>query len=235
MKPADEVEPEVDPTEVPTSTRSLRRRILQGLLSFALAGAVLVFVLPQVADLSEVWSAIQDMTGLEIAVLVVFAIWNLATYWILIVLATPGLTYPQAVVVAESTTAVANTVPAGGAVSLGLTYAMLGSWGFSKSRVTLSVLVTGIFNNFAKLGLPIVAVSLLALEGGAGGGRILSALIGFGALVTAIVIFALILRSEEYAARIGNRTARIVSRLRRIFRKGPVEGYDLAVVKFRSR
>ena len=57
MKPADEVEPDVDPTEVPTSTRSLRRRILQGLLSFALAGAVLVFVLPQVADLSEVWSA----------------------------------------------------------------------------------------------------------------------------------------------------------------------------------
>jgi uncharacterized protein (TIRG00374 family) len=235
MKPADEVAPEVDPTEVPTSTRSMRRRILQGLLSFALAGAVLVFVLPQVADLSEVWDAIQAMTGLEIAVLVAFAIWNLATYWILIVLATPGLTYPQAIVVAESTTAVANTVPAGGAVSLGLTYAMLGSWGFSKSRITLSILVTGIFNNFAKLGLPIVAVSLLALEGGAGGGRILSALIGFGALITAIVIFALILRSEDYARRIGNRTARIVSSLRRIFRKGPVEGYDLAVVKFRSR
>jgi uncharacterized protein (TIRG00374 family) len=235
MKPSDEVEPEVDPTEVPTSTRSLRRRILQGLLSFALAALVLIFVLPQVADLSEVWDAIQAMTNLEIAVLIAFAIWNLATYWILIVLATPGLTYPQAIVVAESTTAVANTVPAGGAVSLGLTYAMLGSWGFSKSRVTLSVLVTGIFNNFAKLGLPIIAVSLLALEGGAGGGRILSALIGFGALITAVVIFALILRSEAHAAAIGNRTARIVTWIRHLFRKGPVEGYDLAVVKFRSR
>ncbi len=127
------------------------------------------------------------MTGLEIAVLVLVAIWNLATYWILLVIATPGLTYPQAVVVAESTTAVANTVPAGGAVSLGLTYAMLGSWGFSKSRITLSVLVSGIWNNFAKLAMPIFAVSLLALEGGAGGGRILSALIGFGALITAVV------------------------------------------------
>jgi uncharacterized protein (TIRG00374 family) len=225
----------VDAADPPTSTRSMRKKILQGLLSFALAGAVLFFVLPQIADLSEVWRQIQAMTGLEIAVLVLVAIWNLATYWILIVICTPGLRYPQAIVVAESTTAVANTVPAGGAVSLGLTYAMLGSWGFSKSRITLSILVSGIWNNFAKLALPIVAVSLLALEGGAGGGRILSALIGFGALITAIVIFALILRSAEFAARIGNGTARLVTRIRRVFRKGPVTGYDLAVVKFRSR
>lgn len=126
-------------------------------------------------------------------------------------------------------------MPAGGAVSLGLTYAMLGSWGFSKSRVTLSVLVSGIWNNFAKLAMPILAVSLLALEGGAGGGRILSALIGFSALIAAVVVFALILRSEAFAARIGNGTARLVTRLRRVIRKGPVGGYDLAVVKFRSR
>jgi putative heme transporter len=221
--------------DAPTSTRSLRKRIFQGALSFVLAGAVLFFVLPQIADLNEVWKQIQAMTTLEMAVLVLVAIWNLATYWILLVLCTPGLTYPQAIVVAESTTAVANTVPAGGAVSLGLTYGMLGSWGFSKSRITLSVVVSGIWNNFAKLAMPIVAVSLLALEGGAGGGRILSAVIGFGALITAVVIFALILRSEEFAARIGNGVARIVTRLRRVFRKGAVEGYDLAVVKFRSR
>lgn len=221
--------------EPTTSTRSMRRRIIQGVLSFTLAGAVFFFVLPQIADLGEVWEQIQAMTSLEISVLVLVAIWNLVTYWILLVICTPGLTYPQALVVAESTTAVANTVPAGGAVSLGLTYAMLGSWGFSKSRITLSVLVSGIWNNFAKLAMPIVAVSLLALEGGAGGGRILSALIGFGALITAVVIFTLILRSEEFAARIGNGAARQMTRIRRVFRKGPVEGYDLAVVKFRSR
>jgi uncharacterized protein (TIRG00374 family) len=231
----DEVTAGSDPTATPTSTRSMRKKILQGLVSFVLAGAVLVFVLPQIADLSEVWAQIKAMTNLEIAVLVLVAIWNLATYWIVIHIATPGITYPQAAVVAESTTAVANTVPAGGAVSLGLTYAMLGSWGFSKSRTTLSVLVSGIWNNFAKLALPIVAVSILALEGGAGGGRIISALIGFGALIAAVVVFALILHSEEFAARIGNGTARWVSRVRGMFRKGPVSGYDLAVVKFRSR
>jgi uncharacterized protein (TIRG00374 family) len=129
----------------------------------------------------------------------------------------------------------ANTVPAGGAVSIGLTYAMLGSWGFSKSRATVSVLVTGIWNNFVKLGMPIVAVVILLVEGGAGDGRLISALLGLAGLATAIVIFALILRSEEFAAKIGNRTASVVTRLRRMVRKGPVGGYDLAVVKFRGR
>jgi uncharacterized protein (TIRG00374 family) len=138
-------------------------------------------------------------------------------------------------VVTESTTAVSNTVPAGGAVSIGLTYAMLGSWGFSKSRITVSVLVTGIWNNFAKLAMPIVAISILMIEGGAGGGRLVSALLGLGGLVAAVVVFALILNSGEFAARIGNRAARIVTALRRVIHKGPVEGYDHAVVKFRSR
>ncbi len=217
------------------SAKARRKKIIQGVLSIGLGLAMIVFVLPQIADLSEVWTAISDMTTLEIGVLLLAAVWNLITYWVLLIVATPGLTFGQSVVVTETTTAVSNTVPAGGAVSIGLTYGMLGSWGFSKSRVTVSVLVTGIWNNFAKLGMPIVAVALLMLEGGAGGGRIISALIGLGALVTAIVIFALILRSEDFAARVGLRAEKIANRIRRTFRKGPVTGYDLAVVKFRSR
>jgi uncharacterized protein (TIRG00374 family) len=238
---AEEPQPAVDARddgagEPAKQTRgSMRKRVIQGVLSIGLGLAMIVFVLPQIADLSEVWTSIRDMTTLEMVVLLLFAVWNLVTYWIIAVISTPGLTYPQAIVVTESTTAVSNTVPAGGAVAVGLTYGMLGSWGFSKSRVTVSVLVTGIWNNFAKLGLPILAVALLMLEGGAGGGRIVSALIGLGALVAAIVIFALILRSEQFAGRAGLRAEKIANSLRRILHKGPVDGYDEAVVKFRSR
>jgi hypothetical protein len=46
--------------------------------------------------------------------------WSLFTYWIVVVFATPGLSYPQAAVMTQSTTAVANSVPLGGAVSVGL-------------------------------------------------------------------------------------------------------------------
>ncbi len=138
-------------------------------------------------------------------------------------------------VVTETTTAVSNTVPAGGAVAVGLYFGMLGSWGFSKSRISVSAIVSGIWNNFAKLAMPIMAVSILALQGGAGGGRLLSAFVGFGALVAAVVIFALILHSADFAAKTGIVTGRVMSQLRRVIRKGPVSGWDDAVVKFRTR
>src|SRR5829696_6607116 len=54
-------------------------------------------------------------------------------------------------------------------------------------------------------------------------------------LVAAIVVFALLLRSEEAARRFGLLAGRIATRLRRILGRGPVAGWELATVKFRSR
>ena len=39
-----------------------------------------MFVLPQVADVSDVRSEIAAMSGVEVTLLVVVALWNLATY-----------------------------------------------------------------------------------------------------------------------------------------------------------
>lgn len=211
------------------------RRSLQAAVSILLVGGIFWYVLHQFADLSSVWAAMRTLTGAEIAVLVLFTGWNLITYWIVVVCATPGLTYPQAAVVTQSTTAVANSLPAGGAIGVGLTYTILGSWGFSKSRATLSVLVTGIWNNFVKLGMPIVAIAWLALEGQPGAGSLVAALAGVAGLVAAIVIFALVLRSEAFAVQVGLVGQRIMSSLRGVFRKGRVTGWDLAVTRFRSR
>jgi uncharacterized protein (TIRG00374 family) len=126
-------------------------------------------------------------------------------------------------------------VPAGGAIAVGLTYTMLSSWGFSKSRTTLFVVVTGIWNNFIKLGMPILALAILALTGQTSGGRIAAAVLGLGALAAAVALFALVLRSEDFAAKVGITAARWVSAVLRLFRRGPVQGWDLAVVKWRGR
>jgi hypothetical protein len=82
-------------------------------------------------------------------------------------------------------------------------YSMLRSWGYSGSRTSVAVLVSGVWNAFAKLGLPVLALALLALQGGASGARVTLALAGIAALVAAIVVFALLLRSEELAERFG--------------------------------
>ena len=211
------------------------RKALQAVVSLAVIVGIFWFVLGQFADLSEVWSAIQTLSWLEVATIVLFAAWNLATYWIVTVIATPGLTYPQAMVLTESTTAVSNALPAGGAIGVGLTYSMLSSWGFSKSRSTLSVVVTGICNNFVKLGMPVVALAILAVQGQSGGGRTVAALAGLAGLVGAVVVFALILRSDDFARSAGRSLARMVSSLRRVVRRGEVHGWDHALSKFRSR
>lgn len=208
---------------------------LQVVLSLVLLAAILWYVFQQVADISEVWAAIQTLTWREVAVLIVMTGFNLLTYWIVIVIATPGLTYPQAAVLTQSTTAVANSVPAGGAIAVGLTYTMLSSWGFSKARATVSIVVTGIWNNWLKLATPVVALALLAVQGERGGGQLFAALLAVGGLVAAIVIFALILRSEQFAARVGAVTGAWATASLRLVRRPPVHGWDLAVVKFRNR
>lgn len=211
------------------------RRALQVAVSIVLVGGIFWFVLGQFSDLSSVWDAMQTLTWREIAVLALLTAWNLVTYWIVVVLATPGLRMPQAAVLTQTTTAVSNALPAGGAIGVGLTYSMLSSWGFSKSRSTLSVLVTGIWNNFVKLGTPVVALAVLAFQGESGAGSVVAALAGLAGLVAAVVIFALILRDEAFARRVGLVSQRIATRLRSLFGKGPATGWDLAVVKFRSR
>ena len=211
------------------------RRALQLAVSILLVGGIFWYVFGQFADLSAVWAAMRSLTWRETLVLVAFAAWNLVTYWLVIRQATPGITYPQAAVLTETTTAVANALPAGGAIGVGLTYGMLGSWGFSRSRSTLSVVVTGIWNNFVKLGTPIVALAWVAIEGQSGAGSLVAAVAGVAGLVAAVVIFALILRSEEFAARVGLFSQGIATRLRRPFGKGPATGWDRAVTRFRGR
>jgi uncharacterized protein (TIRG00374 family) len=211
------------------------RKALQVILSLVLLFAIFWYVLRQFASLSEVWAVMRTLTWGEIALLAIATIWNLITYWFVVVLATPGLRLSQAAVLTQSTTAVANSVPAGGAVAVGLTYTMLSSWGFSKSRGTLSVVVSGIWNNFIKLGMPILALAILALQGERSGGRLVAAIVGLGGLVGAILVFALILRSEDFARRAGLLGQRWTSALLKVTRRGPVDGWDIAITKWRSR
>ena len=90
----------------------------------------------------------------RIGSLVAVTFLNLVTYWLANLAALPGLGFWQAAVLTQTPTSVANTLPAGGAIALGVTFAMLGSWGFTPAETTLYIGVTGIWNIFTKLALP---------------------------------------------------------------------------------
>ena len=211
------------------------RRLLAPLFSVALVVAVFVWFLPQFTSLADIWTSVRGMSWGQIALLVVAALWNLVTYQFVMVATMPGMTLRQATVSTQTTTAVSNTVLGGAAISLGLTYAMNSSWGFSRSRTSVMLLVSGMWNNFAKLGLPVFALALLAFSGPPSPGWLVAGLIGVGALVAVVVLLWLLLRSSAAAAAIGNGAARVATALRKPFGRGPMTGWDRATTKFRER
>jgi uncharacterized membrane protein YbhN (UPF0104 family) len=227
----------VDQEPAAAKPRSRTRLAVQVGVSLVLVVALFYYLLKGI-DLRQVWAEIRAMTWLELTTLGLLAIWNLCTYgfvW-MAVTPTPRLSFAHAMVMTQSATAVTNTVPAvGPAIGVGMTYTMLGSWGYSRSKTTTAVLVSGVWNSFIKLGLPVLALALVLLQGGAGGGRITAAVAGIAALVVAIVVFVLLLRSEEMARRFGVLAGRVASRLLGLVGRPPVAGWELATTKFRAR
>jgi uncharacterized protein (TIRG00374 family) len=217
--------------------RSRARLAVQVGVSLVLVVALFYFLLKGI-DLGQVWAEIRAMTWLELTILGLLAVWNLCTYafvW-MAVTPTPRLSFAHAMVMTQSATAVTNTVPAvGPAIGIGMTYTMLGSWGYSRSKTSTAVLVSGVWNSFVKLGLPVLALALVLLQGGAGGGRVTAAVAGIAALVVAIVVFVLVLHSERMARRFGLWAGRVASRLLGLVGRPPVAGWELATTKFRAR
>ena len=209
--------------------RSMRRRVISGAVSLVLVVVIFAYAIPRIANYGEVWSTVSTLTPLELWTILAATVFNLFTYWLANLAALPGLKLGQAAVVTQTTTSVANTVPAGGAVALGLTYKLLRSWGFTGSAIALYIGVTGIWNIFTKLALPVVSIAVLALTGGGSGAYVVAALIGLVVLGVAVVLLALVLWKESFARRVGDRLGRIASWLRTLAHREPVtDGADRA-------
>src|SRR5215467_1232632 len=141
------------------------KKLIGYAVSLVIVVAIFTWAIPKYANYRDVWVAIKTLTPLETWSLVAATIFNLVTYWWANQAAIPGLGIGKAAVLTQTTTSVANTLPAGGAVAIGLTYAILDSWGFTGTSVALYVGVTGIWNIFTKLALPMLALVFLALSG----------------------------------------------------------------------
>ena len=209
-------------------------RWVRGAVSVLVVVAIFGFFFPKVADYGAVWETIRAMTLLEVAPLLAVAAWNIASYWPMLTAVQPGLRSREAAVGNLASTAVANTIPAGGALGIGVTMTMQRSWGIPVAETALAMVVSGVWNNFVKLGLPVVALALLALDGAAGTALVAAALVGLLVLAVAIGLFALLLRSEHLAARVGGALARIATTARRLVRRGPVGRWDERAVVFRA-
>jgi uncharacterized protein (TIRG00374 family) len=218
------------------SAKPRSRRIAEIAVSIVVVVLIFAFAIPAItnSDYADIFDQYEQISGWTF--LGLFMVWLgvMFTYTGVLVAALPGLKHLQALVVNFAGSAVSNVVPFGGAVGVGATYAMEMSWGFDAAAITLSILVTGVWNVVTKLALPVIALVLLVLAHEATGGLVVPTIIGLAVLVTGIVLFGLVLRSEQLAERVGGLVERVGNRLLAFIHRPPAE-LRRAVVDFRHR
>jgi putative heme transporter len=225
---------DVAPAVAPTAKRRLSwRTALGGGLGLAVIVGTFVFVLPKVADYRSVWDVVKKLSWPEVGVLLGATALNLATYAPPLQAALPGLRFRQAFVLTQASTASTFVLPGGAAVGMGVSYGMLRGWGFTGRPVTLALAVTGIWNQFAMLAFPIVALALLTLSKEQNPLLQTVAFVGVAILVVSAAGFAVGLTSDRLAKWVGNTAARIVSWLKRLIRRSPVKWDGMSFVAFR--
>ena len=210
------------------------KRGLAGGLAVAVIVATYVFVLPQFANYGEVWAQVRMLSWEWIGILLATVVLNVITFAPPWMAALPGLRFLPALTVTQASTAGTYLAPGGPAVGIGLSAAMLLTWGFHADQVALAVTLTGIWNQLAILGFPAVAFALLTLTGGDGAALQTIATIGLAAFVAVAAAFAAALSSSRMARRVGDLAARVSNRLLRIIRRGPAGWSGESLVRFRS-
>jgi len=218
----------------PALTLDRRKSVIAGIVAVAFLVIVFAKVIPQIGSYSAAMESLSTMRPVDLALLGGAVLIYLVVYGFPFMASVPGLKYSQAQVVNQSAFTVSNGVPGGGALGLGLQYAQLASYGTSPTAATAGITATGVWSIFITLGLPVMGVVALALSGDDAGSYLVSGLIGLGILLAMIVAFALILRSEELASRIGGWAERLVDRVLRRFRPGTELHLTDMLVKLRT-
>jgi uncharacterized protein (TIRG00374 family) len=159
----------------------------------------------------------------------------MASAWVMICSVLPSIRLREAAVVNLGSNAVANTLPAGGALAMGVSWAMLSSWGISTAEYVLYTLVSGIWNVFARLGLPVLALLVLATAGRPGAGLIAAAAVGLALLAAITTGFGLLIRSKSFAVRADRALQRIIAAACRLARRQLPPGAAGWLPGFRDR
>jgi uncharacterized membrane protein YbhN (UPF0104 family) len=227
--------PVAHPDPVAPGSSLVRRRLaVRVLLAAVVVAVIYLWLLPKLVDVREVGATLRAMTWLELVTLSAAAVWNLGSYLLPQLVALPGLSLRQAALESHTSTAVGNLLPAGQAVALGVTWRFYSSYGFGRSAITLSLLVQGVWNNFIKLAMPVVAVGLLVLSRRAAGALAPVAMVGVAVLAVTLTGFALSLSSEQRAWRIGSGLAAVAGLPRRLAGRVARPPWPEAAVRFRA-
>jgi uncharacterized membrane protein YbhN (UPF0104 family) len=204
-------------------------------VSVALIAAIFGFAVPRFASYRSVWTSLGGMAWPQALLIGVTAAASMASYWFMICAVLPSIRLRQAATVNLSSSAVANTLPAGGALGIGVSWAMLSSWGVSTADYVLYTLVSGIWNVLARLGLPTLALLVMLTATRPDALLIAAAAVGLVVLATAAAGLGLLMHSESFALRAGGILQRGLAIVCRLVRRQPPCDIPRSLLGFRGR
>jgi uncharacterized protein (TIRG00374 family) len=211
-----------------------KKTIIGAVIGLVALGLIFFKVIPQIGSYEDAWIAIQAMNAFDIALIVIAVVIYNTVYGFPFMAAVPGLSYPRSFQLNQGAFAISNGIPAGGAFGLGVQYAMLASYRVKPTVATAAIGATGVWSVFVTLGLPIFGLAAIAASGTISiGPYVYIGALGLGVLITMIVVFGLIMRSEPLAIKIGGWANALARPLFKALKK---DAPDLVptVVKFRT-
>jgi uncharacterized membrane protein YbhN (UPF0104 family) len=174
--------------------------------SVGLTAAIFTLVLPKLSGVAwrDVYHVLTILTWRQIVLLTVIWFGGLYAYSFVLTAGLPGLSRRRALTLNLTGSAVSNVVPLGGAVGMGVNYAMTRSWGFTNQSFTLYTLLTNLWNLLIRLSLPAIALGMLLLAGGVTSPRLITTSL-FALIMLAVILLtvAAFLFSEVCARAIG--------------------------------
>ncbi len=198
---------------------SKKRQVIASVVTLVTLVIVFAVILPQFADYGRAWDAIQALSGATFTLLILATIATVAAYVVPYQAALPGIRYGPAFVIRQTSFAISNGVPGGGAFGLGVQYQMLSEYGFGSGPATAAIGVTSVWNTLVTLGLPVLGVLALALSGRLDANVLGAALLGLLVLAALIGGLVIVFRSASAGRRLGEFADRLAAKVMGIFGK----------------
>jgi uncharacterized protein (TIRG00374 family) len=213
--------------------RKLLQRGALGAVGIAIAVSTFVFFLPKIANYSEVWGVVKELSWPWAIALLAAVLLNLVTFAPPWQIALPGLSFIRAMELTQASTALSIVAPGGAAVGAAGAFGMLRRWSFGARDIARAVTLTSLWNQFLNLSFPIIAVFLLAITGAQTAALATVAFVGAAVLGVVLATFVVVLVSSRLANDLGDLVARLANWSLGKVRRGPVKWSGASFERFR--
>jgi putative heme transporter len=214
-------------TPKPSPLQILARAVLVAVLLYLIFGVLI----PNFADYDDVWDAITSLSTAGLILMTVMTVTIELTKSAAPALLIDDLGLGQSFAAQGAAATISNTIP--GPSGTITKFAIYRRYGIDFADFSRAAVMNGVWSNLIPLILPSIAMLLLATQEHIPRRVLAVTLLALVLSIVAVAIGVCIIRSERFARRFGELTARVVNWARGLVNRPPSGTLGEAVVQFR--